>query len=167
MMCYSKQNKQNTFNLINFRTTERDNSWRTILKYLNITLNDLNYNNIFNMRKPSLFYALKDDYSLVPETENIKTHAINRSSNINIERFVGWGINNEEIPQKVKLGILLLLLNKLYYKNILSLKNQSGHAIEHFANVKISDALVEIIYKLCKNENINNSLIKLFNNDEK
>ena len=103
----------------------------------------------------------------MPETEDIKTYTINRSSNINNERFVGWGINNEEIPQKVKFGRLLLLLNKLYYKNILSLKNQSGQAIEHFANAKISDALVEIIYRLCKNENINISLIKLLNNDEK
>ena len=167
MCCIQSKINKNTFNLINFRTTKRDKSWRTILKYLNITLNDSNYNNIFNERNSSIFNALKDDYNLVPETENIKTHAINRSSNINIERFVGWGINNEEIPQKVKFGRLLLLLNKLYYKNILSLKNQSGHAIEHFANVKISDALVEIIYKLCKNENINNAFIKFLNNDEK
>ena len=115
----------------------------------------------------SQFEAWKEDYNLAPETEDIKTHEINRSSNINNERFVGWGIHNEEILQKVKFGRLLLLLNKLYYKNILSLKNQSGHAIEHFTNVKISDTLVEIIYESCKNENINNSLIKLLNNDEK
>ena len=50
------------------------------------------------------------------EIEDIKTHEINRSSNINNERFVGWGIHNEEILQKVKFGRLLLLLNKLYYK---------------------------------------------------
>ena len=51
---YSKQNKKNTFNLINFRTTGRDNSWRTILKYLDITLNDSNYNNMFNERYATL-----------------------------------------------------------------------------------------------------------------
>ena len=42
----------------------------------------------------------------------------------------------------------------LNYKNIYSLKNQSGHALEHFANLKIYDPLVEIIYRLCKIENI-------------
>ena len=60
---YSKQNKQNTFNLINFRTTERDNSWRTILKYLDITLNDKDYKNMFNERHATLFDVMKEDYN--------------------------------------------------------------------------------------------------------
>ena len=50
---------------------------------------------MFNERHATLFDALKEDYNLVPETEDIKIHTIDRSSNVNNECFVGWGIHNE------------------------------------------------------------------------
>ena len=43
-------------------------------------------------------------------------------------------------------GKNILLLNKLYYKNILAIKDNKMHAVEHFPNVKVSDNLAEIIF---------------------
>ena len=47
---------------------------------------------------------------------------------------------------------------KLYYNNILSVKNKKMHAIEYFTNVKVSDNFVDVILQMCKNSkpNINN-----------
>ena len=127
------------------------------------------YQKIFadTKKMDDIYDILKNKYSLSPlvETEIRRTRTHTKGSN-NINMF-GWGINHEPIPEHVKFGKMILLLNKLYYKNILSLKNPSFHAIEHFKNVKVSDTLAEVIYKLCKNENISKNLINTLNLDEK
>ena len=80
----------------------------------------------------------------------------------------GWGIQDPdvEIPTYSKFGNLVMLLNKLYYKNILSIKTNRHHAIDGLNSTKVSDTFVEIIMKLYYHEDVE-SLIKKLNTDEK
>ena len=59
--------------------------------------------------------------------------------------IVGFGIKTEEIPEKVTFGKLVLLLKKLYYKNILAVKHHNMISIVGFKNTKVSDKLVKIL----------------------
>lgn len=67
---------------------------------------------------------------------------------------IGWGIKEEEIPELVDFGKIKLALNKLFYKNILSVRHNNTGRIAGFPNVKVSDALVNIIMKIAKGEKV-------------
>ena len=67
------------------------------------------------------------------------------------EKMYGWGMKNEEVPKTANFGKNIILLNKLYYKNILSVKDKKMHSVEHLPNVKVSDTLAEIIFDMCRN----------------
>ncbi len=62
----------------------------------------------------------------------------------NLEMY-GWGLNKEAITKHTKFGKNIILLDKLYYKNIWSIKDKKMHSIEHFPNVKVSDTFADII----------------------
>jgi hypothetical protein len=72
--------------------------------------------------------------------------------------IIGYGLKTESIPDICHFGKNIILLKKLYYNNILSVKNKKMHAIEYFSNVKVSDNFVDVILQMCKNSkpNINN-----------
>ena len=107
-----------------------------------------------------IYEVLETDYGLQPITD-IKTYKLQT------RRVFGWGISHpdEEIPTYAKFGNLIILLNKLFYKNILSLKTKAGHTIDGLKNTKVSDTLVEIIMKMYREENVD-SLIKNLNSNE-
>ena len=42
---------------------------------------------------------------------------------------VGWGMKNEEIPKHAQFGKNIILLDKLFYKNILSIKDKKMHSV--------------------------------------
>jgi hypothetical protein len=107
-----------------------------------------------------IYEVLEKDYGLQPITD-IKTYKLQT------RRVFGWGISHpdEEIPTYAKFGNLVILLNKLFYKNILSLKTKTGHTIDGFKNTKVSDTLVEIIMRMYREENVDN-LIKNLNSNE-
>ena len=68
-----------------------------------------------------------------------------------MKKMYGWGMKNEEVPKTANFGKNIILLNKLYYKNILSVKDKKMHSVEHLPNVKVSDTLAEIIFDMCRN----------------
>jgi len=107
-----------------------------------------------------IYEVLETDYGLQPITD-IKTYKLQT------RRVFGWGISHpdEEIPTYAKFGNLVILLNKLFYKNILSLKTKTGHTIDGLKNTKISDTLVEIIMRMYRDENVD-GLIKNLNSTE-
>jgi hypothetical protein len=78
----------------------------------------------------------------------------------------GWGLSHldEAIPNHGKYGKLVILLNTLFYKNMLSLKYQSGNSIQGFPTIKVSDKLVEIIMGIYNDNNVVN-LVKNLNTD--
>ena len=51
----------------------------------------------------------------------------------------------QEIPKICNFGNKKILLNKLYYRNILSVKDKKGHSIEKLPNTSVSDQFVKII----------------------
>lgn len=55
----------------------------------------------------------------------------------------------QEIPKICNFGNKKILLNKLYYRNILSIKDKRGHSIEKLPNLRVSDDFVKIIMMLC------------------
>ena len=68
---------------------------------------------------------------------------------------MGYGLQPESIPDICHFGKNIILLKKLYYNNILSVKNKKMHAIEYFTNVKVSDNFVDVILQMCKNSKPN------------
>lgn len=68
---------------------------------------------------------------------------------------MGYGLKPESIPDICHFGKNIILFKKLYYNNILSVKNKKMHAIEYFTNVKVSDNFVDVILQMCKNSKPN------------
>ena len=67
------------------------------------------------------------------------------------------GANIKEVPYRCEFGKSVILLNKLYYNNILSVKDSKGINIQGIPNSKVDDKFVNIIMKICNNEDINNN----------
>jgi len=68
--------------------------------------------------------------------------------------LLGLGIKkSDDIPEKVQFGKNILLLKKLYLKNILSLQNIHHVKINGFQNTPVSDNLVKIIMNLVNGHN--------------
>ena len=78
--------------------------------------------------------------------------------------IIGYGLKNELIQDICHFGKNIILLKKLYYNNILSVKNKKMHAIEYFSNVQVSDNFVDVILQMCKNSKPN---INIPTQDEK
>lgn len=70
------------------------------------------------------------------------------SHNISHDPMTGFGLKTESIPEKVKFGKLVILLHKLYYKNILSVKHHNMISIAGLKNTKVSEKFVKLIMGL-------------------
>ena len=100
--------------------------------------------------KEDIYDFLQTTYKLTSETAKpfVESNKV----------VMGYGLKTESIPDICHFGKNIILLKKLYYNNILSVKNKKMHAIEYFSNVKVSDNFVDVILQMCKNSkpNINN-----------
>jgi hypothetical protein len=83
------------------------------------------------------------------------------------QEMYGWGLNKEAITKHAKFGKNIILLDKLYHKNILSIKNNKMHSVEHFPNVKVSDTFADIIVNMCKNEHPTKQTLDTLSSSEK
>ena len=86
---------------------------------------------------------------LVKEKDPNKYAEINSSLNEKTQNEYGEGIKHEELPKSCKLGKIEVDLNKLFHKNILSIR-QKGYKLNGVKNVSVSDEFVHIIIQLCK-----------------
>jgi len=88
------------------------------------------------------------------------------------DKVVGSGIKSgsgmaqtesikDDIPKIINFGRNKLLLNKLYYNNILSVKDSKMHSIENMSNKHVSDNFVNIICNIYNNKVDSNNAIKL------
>lgn len=104
--------------------------------------------------------------------EKIKISSVNPLSLTGAPPVVGTGIKRgrgmqqiqeneevthatEEIPKIVNFGNKQILLNKLYYRNVLSVKDKKGHSVEKLPNIVVSDDFVKIIMMLCDDKKPN------------
>jgi hypothetical protein len=161
---YSKTlNTQGNFIAVKQRGEPREDTLNHIL-FNYLKLDGITNHEIFKGSRQfnDIYDTLIDEYKLVPLAD-IKALKPTPTT----VRY-GWGISHPEetIPNHGKFGKLVILLNKLFYKNILSLKSQSGHSIQGFPTIKVSDKFVEIIMGIYNDINVAN-LVKNLNTDEK
>jgi len=76
-------------------------------------------------------------------------------------RIIGEGLSNHKKHEKVKFGDIILMLNKLFYHNILSISRPDGVKINGFKNRHVSDDFVMCIINILDNENYHKELNKL------
>lgn len=62
----------------------------------------------------------------------------------------GMGIPAENIPQYVTFGNVILLLQKLYYHNQLSVKNKQMKSVAGFRTTRVSEGFVKLIMNMIK-----------------
>jgi hypothetical protein len=72
----------------------------------------------------------------------------------NDEMFEGEGIKKlkENLPTFLQFGKVIILLDKLYYKNMLSIKDKNKKNIQGLPNKKVSDKFVDIIMRMIKDD---------------
>ena len=78
-----------------------------------------------------------------------------------------YGMGIEKLPQLCPFGKVLIRLDRLYYKNILSVLTKTKSNIQGFKPCPVSDEFVNIIMKLCKGEQPTSSDLKTLKLNEK
>ena len=86
---------------------------------------------------------------LVKEKDPVKYAEINASLNEKTQNEYGEGLKHQELPKSCKLGKIEVDLNKLFHKNILSIR-QKGYKLNGVKNVSVGDEFVQVIIQLCK-----------------
>jgi len=72
----------------------------------------------------------------------------------------GWGIKTENIPEIVPLGKIRIKPRKLYYDNILVIKDHKGGNIPSVPNVTVSDNMTKLLFKILKNQTVSDAEVK-------
>jgi hypothetical protein len=85
----------------------------------------------------------------VKDTPYMQLHEIDRPRHKGV--IYGYGIQpNETLPKHCAFGKVIIELDKLYYKNILAVKDKKLRNISGFKNTPVSDDFVEIIMNMCR-----------------
>lgn len=83
------------------------------------------------------------------------------------EHVYGMGLHLAKIPKFCQFGKIFIKLDKLFYKNILAVKDQNKFNIHGFKDCPVSDEFVELIMKMCKGHQPTPSDIKNLKLNEK
>jgi hypothetical protein len=146
---------------VNVRTSSNEHGFKNVLDSVGISLNDTTYEQVFGndieCRIANIYTHLEKVIKDKIPTGEFFTGA---------DGIVGYGIINDNIPKQVNFGKNIILLNKLYYKNILSVKDKNLHAVEYLPNVKVSDNFVDIIFSMTKNKQPSKETISTLSTDE-
>jgi hypothetical protein len=137
----------------------------------NLKIDDFAKNKILNKKASKvsdLIGELKSQYSLEPIKKGLVMKKLNTLSGSKKYLRYGAGIKDPEqaLPEYAYFGEIVIMLSKLYYNNILSVKMKSGRAIDGFRNAKVSNFFVDIIMNMYANKDVS-SLIKDLSVDEK
>ena len=115
-------------------------------------------------RKPSL-EALYNDLvanEMIPHTSGALygpkqgKHGVDKSK----RNIVGWGVMPASIPDKSKFGKLMIHPKKLFYNNMLVIKDHNGGNIKGIPNLNVSEDLVKLLFRILKNESVTEVDIK-------
>ena len=113
-----------------------------------LEINSADSEKIFNKTRPSLEDIANFVKHYVKDTPFIELHEVERR---NQGKIYGYGIQpNEELPKHCAFGKVIIELDKLYYKNILAVKDKKLRNISGFKNTPVSDDFVEIIMNMCR-----------------
>jgi len=100
---------------------------------------------------------------------NYLTQLIQSGSGIKKQKkkpTVHKGKSLKDVPSHCEFGKLILLLNKLYHKNILSVKDANNVNVQGIPNSKVSNDFVNLLMKICTDKNITKKDISLLNQKE-
>lgn len=107
-----------------------------------------------NAKKPipnyNKLYKLLDEY--INQSSSVEGSGIKKRKN---KIIVKKGKSLKEIDKYCQFGRNIILLNKLYYQNILSIKDKNGINVQGIPNQKVSDEFVDIIMKICDDKGVN------------
>lgn len=148
-------------NFTNVRTTKSEHGLKNVLNSVGISLNDTTYEQVFGTDVECKVANVYEHLAKVIKDKIPSGEFFTGSDGI-----VGYGIINENIPTHVNFGKNIILLNKLYYKNILSVKDKNMHAVEYLPNVKVSDNFVDIIFGMTKKKHPSKEDINVLSTDE-
>ena len=105
---------------------------------------------------------IKKEFGVDVRNENFKITEQKLSSTFtniglkypDLDMYLGEGIKKlkEEVPKFFLFGKVMILLDKLYYKNTLSIKDKKKQNIQGLPNSKVSNEFVSIIMKMIKEE---------------
>ena len=146
-------NDENNFRAFNFSSGIKALNFKTVLT-------ELKLNEKVNRDIGVILFGtnnnLNDRWEFLRTTYGL-TYVLGKPFVEESKAIVGYGIKEKEVPRLIDFGKNILLLNKLYHKNVLSIKNKKMHAVENFPNIKVSDKLVEIIYDMYYNKKPSNA----------
>ena len=148
-------------NFLNVSSSIDKHAFKNVLAHVGISLNDNTYQQVFGNDTNNKIASVYTHLEKVIKDKIPKTDFFTGTDGI-----VGYGIINDNIPKQVNFGKNIILLNKLYYKNILSVKDQNLHAVEYLPNVKVSDNFVDIIFSMTKNKQPSKETISTLSTDE-
>lgn len=74
--------------------------------------------------------------------------------------IMGWGVKTENIPESAPLGKIRIKPRKLYYDNILVIKDHKGGNIPSAPNMTVSDNMVKLLFKILKNQSVSEAEVK-------
>jgi hypothetical protein len=158
-------NNERNFKAFNFNTSNKY-GFRKMIEEFKLNLNknkDIRYQ-LFGTKgtKDDVYEYLRDTIGLteVKSKNNIVDGGVT---------MWGYGLqpNKEAITKHANFGKNIILLDKLYYKNILSIKDKKMHSIEHLPNVKVSDTLADIIVNMCKKINPTKQVLEELSSSER
>ena len=158
-------NNERNFKAFNFNTSNKY-GFRKMIEELKLNLNkntDIRHQ-LFGTKgtKDDVYEYLRDTIGLteVKSKNNIVDGGVT---------MWGYGLqpNKEAISKHANFGKNIILLDKLYYKNVLSIKDKKMHSIEHLPNVKVSDTLADIIINMCKKINPTKQVLEELSSSER
>ena len=158
----SDTNDQGSFNHLSFR---EKGGFKKILK--DLELNDpKNKARLEDLLGTELTKDKIYDYLNSPSSglNPIDASAINKKATFG-KILYGYGLN--KIPETTQFGKNIILLKKLYYNNILSIKDRNLHNIEGIKNVPVSDNFVKIIMDIVTKQKPSLHNINKLKSDEK
>jgi hypothetical protein len=79
----------------------------------------------------------------------------NKTNKTKKKPVVQKGASVKTVPTHCQFGKTIILLNKLYQNNILSVKDSNNINIQGIPNSKVSDKFVNIILSICNDEEVN------------
>ena len=140
-----------SYEKINFSNNRATNTWNKIKELLQHETGDY-WSFVFGdaKTKDQVYKSLKDAGL---KNRNLRTGEGLKKRKTKAKVIKGRGMQQideegefkEEIPKIADFGNKKILLNKLYYRNILSVKDKKGHSIEKLPNTSVSDQFVKII----------------------
>lgn len=106
---------------------------------------------------------LMTKYKIKGDVEG-KTVSKKRGSN---QAVYGWGIENKEVPPYSQFGNIRINTKKLYYDDVLSIRDKNGYQLQGMSPVKVSPNFTKLIIEILENKPVTMSDIEQLKSNER